>query len=90
MSCMALPIVRRISGPEAYPFSRAKVQVGDDWYIIVDRIGGPILSPCLFVHDSPTDPAMAIATMAYRCLRCNTTFMAYDLTDYIHKCCEVE
>lgn len=89
MNYLMLPLVHRISGPEEFPFSRAKIQVGEDWFIVVDQ-HGPILMPVPVRHNSSDNPMMGWQSVGYHCVRCTTTFLAYDHNGYIHKCCEVE
>lgn len=90
MNYLALPLVRRLTYPDEYPYSRAKIRVGDDWFIIIADTGGPLLRPEVLRPDSPTDPMMAMSYVAYRCLQCGCLFMDYDHVGYIHKCCEIE
>lgn len=85
-NAIMLPLVRKIDSPEEYPFSRAKIQVGGDWLIVIDR-NGVLLKPVPLRHDS-RDGSVDIA-IDYRCDQCNTIFLAYDHEGYIHECCEV-
>lgn len=89
MNAIVLPLVRKIDGPEEYPFSRAKIQVGEQWYITVGR-DGPLLIPELFETNSDIIVGTVTKTVAYRCRQCWKLFMSFDHEGYIHKCCEVE
>lgn len=89
MNAMMLPLVSKIAGPEEYPYSRTKIHVGQQHYIIVDR-HGPLLTPVLVRYNFTNDPMQEMQMVGYHCKQCKTTFMAYEIHGYIHKCCEVE
>lgn len=93
MNAIVLPLVQKIDGPDEYPYARAsaKMQVGEQWYIVVGHQSTWLMPELLDTNVTElAGTTMTTTHRFYRCVRCKVLFLAYDDEGYIHECCEVE